>query len=322
MPSNYTGKHLIAYVKSANTPTDFIGSEVAGQVPLLLSLTYERHNTPMALTTEQIVYLIDGIPVSPVLSAPFAFTWNSSTVADGAHVLTALLVDGPTDLASYNVEPSVIVVDNKAGPVTTAQLIPSIGISHQSMRLASATPDWLQYPGGIHPPHNVGHPYPYQPVPPAHALADPSKALNQANWVLEALTLPNTGLYQGRPRYFQTKSGHIVSKQQNMQGSSTAEFAAPALRLQGNFDGPRDDNLVSAYSTFAPEPHTPNWLGIDLAGRLFRDRSAHVAHELADRCADSDLRQHAVLGGQANLRARHGERLSVRLTAVLHRAVG
>ncbi len=270
MPSNYAGKHVIAYAKGANSPDDFIGIEVSGQVPLLLSLTQDRHNAPVAPTTEQIVYLVDGIPVSPVLSSPFAFTWDSTKVADGNHVLSALLVDGPSDLASYSVEPAVIVVDNNPGPVTAAQRVPSIGISHQSMRLASATPDWVTFPAGRQPPHGAAHPYPYQAVPPAHALADPAKALVQANWVLEALNVANTGLYSGRPRYFQTKGGHVVSKQHNTQAGSTSEFAAPFLRQHGGFDGPRDDNAVSMYSTFVPEPNGPNWLGIDLSGRLFR----------------------------------------------------
>lgn len=262
-------RRLIPYAVGANAPSDSIGVEVSGSVPLLVKAS-DYYTGKITLSSEKIVFLIDGVAVSPVLSSPYTFTWDSTTVADGAHVLSLILVDGSSDLAGFRVLPTVLVVDNVPGPITGPQRIPTLGHDFNSTQLDSATPDWVNFPGGSQPPHPTAHPYPYQFVPPASTLANPSVALNDSAWVLEALTQANTNLYQGRPRYWQTKGGHVVAKQFYTQNGDTAESAALFVPGHAHYDGPRNDNSVSLYSTMIPEPNGPTWLGIDLAGRLFR----------------------------------------------------
>src|SRR5438046_10597348 len=43
---------------------------------------------------------VDGVPVSDVAAVPYASNWNTTTVADGSHTLTAVARDGAGNTTS------------------------------------------------------------------------------------------------------------------------------------------------------------------------------------------------------------------------------
>jgi VWFA-related protein len=57
------------------------GSTVRGQVEL-------RPTIPNTPKVDQVEYALDGAPLATVTEAPYAFTWNTSTVPPGDHTLT------------------------------------------------------------------------------------------------------------------------------------------------------------------------------------------------------------------------------------------
>jgi CHRD domain/Bacterial Ig domain len=67
----------------------------------------------------QVEFLIDGTSVGTVKTAPFTLSWDSTTVADGSHTLTAIVTDskGQTTTSS----PVVFKVDNNPAFKVTLQ---------------------------------------------------------------------------------------------------------------------------------------------------------------------------------------------------------
>ena len=84
------------------------GATVAGKTNISANAS-----DPVALTGVQ--FLLDGTPLGTELtSPPYSFTWDSTTVADGAHTLAALAVDG-TGLSTTSMAVS-ITVNNSSAP--------------------------------------------------------------------------------------------------------------------------------------------------------------------------------------------------------------
>jgi hypothetical protein len=72
-------------------PSD--GAAVAGDVPLTASATD-------ASSVTSVEFLVDDTVVATDTSAPYGATWDSTTVADGAHAITARATDGPGNVAT------------------------------------------------------------------------------------------------------------------------------------------------------------------------------------------------------------------------------
>ena len=83
-----------------------------------------------------LTFQIDGTPEGPAqTSAPFQFTWDSTTVANGAHTIGAVAVDGAGNSASASVS---VVVSNQ--PDTTPPTL--AGVTIFSVTAASASVSW------------------------------------------------------------------------------------------------------------------------------------------------------------------------------------
>ena len=50
-------------------------------------------STTYSLTVTSVAFMVDGAAVGTVMSSPYTFMWNSTTVANGNHTLTAVVTD-------------------------------------------------------------------------------------------------------------------------------------------------------------------------------------------------------------------------------------
>jgi hypothetical protein len=80
----YAAQPSVAPVVVLDEPRD--GATVGGQVTLRAS---ETTGADLA----RVDFLVDGVVVGSVASAPFELVWDATTVADGSHVITAMAVD-------------------------------------------------------------------------------------------------------------------------------------------------------------------------------------------------------------------------------------
>ena len=72
------------------------GNEVAGPVTFDLR-RHNQYQDDLLKTLDPsmtVIYTVDGKPVSGRLTAPYTFVWDSTTVPDGGHVVSEILVDG------------------------------------------------------------------------------------------------------------------------------------------------------------------------------------------------------------------------------------
>ncbi|MHC4470044.1 MAG: Ig-like domain-containing protein [Planctomycetota bacterium] len=70
----------------------------------------------------QVQFFVDGVPVGTDMTSPYQVTWNSTTVADGSHTITATATDDTAQTASHNVPINVL---NTAPPFTVASINPN-----------------------------------------------------------------------------------------------------------------------------------------------------------------------------------------------------
>ncbi|OGD30828.1 hypothetical protein A2833_01375 [Candidatus Azambacteria bacterium RIFCSPHIGHO2_01_FULL_44_55] len=249
-----------------------VASVVRGSaVPLSLA-TRKGTNNSAAIPGLIIQYLLDGQPISPYLSSPFSFSWDSTKVADGMYAFGVRLIDGPQLDARYRTLTVSVVVDNVAGAVSGSQRLPVASdwwkVFSPEKYLSSAL-DWVTYPGFF--PHTSAlHPFPYKFSPPAANDSERQSLLDMRNWYLEALTGSQPDLHQSNPLFVRINDGHLRISGFYQQNDKTSEIVGDRGNRYPNFDGPRNDNNVSPYSTFVPIPDGPGWMGIDLYGRLFR----------------------------------------------------
>ena len=94
-------------------PTVAMTSPAQGAIVAGKTTISANASDPVALTGVQ--FLLDGTPLGTELtSPPYSFTWDSTTVADGAHTVAALAVDG-TGLSTTSMAVS-ITVNNSSAP--------------------------------------------------------------------------------------------------------------------------------------------------------------------------------------------------------------
>lgn len=222
-----------------------------------------------------VQWLLDGVALGArIVGPPVGLSWNTTTTANGTHVISLRIVDstGATYAASqfFSVGQTVIV-NNSGSPLGTgAQTIPVTGMYHDSIRDSPAV-DFLTYSGT--PPHNTVYAYPYQFVAPTTSAT--VRPLG-SGWFVESLNEARTSANQVTPRLFTTQGGGVVvSGFYHQAPGSTADSVYPAVEHHAHFDGGRDDNSISAYSTFVwhpvggPCPTAGGWVGVDVAKRIF-----------------------------------------------------
>ena len=101
------------------------GAQISGEVLLLAT----------APEAEAVAFLVDGTEVGTDSSSPFAFSWNSETVSNGGHRITARASRG-SDRAEDSVD---ILVNNAGGGVGVAVSPPVATVALGQSRMFVAT---------------------------------------------------------------------------------------------------------------------------------------------------------------------------------------
>ena len=216
-------------------------------------------------------YTVDDVPFGPVLTDNFASTLDTTTLSDGAHVLSVLFVNEPnsTSFCFYGREYPFAVVN--VGVLTGPQIVPVIGASPNGTQILPALADYVAYPG--YQPHAASHPYNYKFIPPANGVIP-------ADFYSEPLTAPLSEFSEGAPGFFQLKNGSIVADTFSAsllfcddlleRGWIFYQTAHTWTARKNHFDGLQGDAGVSPYTTFVPYLDGPGFVGISLDGRLFK----------------------------------------------------
>jgi|GEM_PF-2042617 len=248
------------------------------------------YQAPEAVNGITILYMVDGAPVSPrISSAPYTFTWDSSGTADGPHIVGFVITEG-TNVNKYKPEGSILTVDNIAGVNTGPQLLPALGSAYLEARPRTTLADWISYSGGYTRQHNPGNTYPYRYSPPVHSLGiDPTSVIPSNKWFVEPITSVETDLHDQVPSIYRSKAGHLGVGYLLDQIGSDVKTSKDMLLTNDNIDGPRNNNNVSPYTTYAPNPEGPGWIGIDIAGRIFKINTDGSVVTIAGRKTKRDV---------------------------------
>jgi CHRD domain/Bacterial Ig domain len=100
-----------------NTPTITLAAPGAGAANRTATLT-ANVIAPAGVT--RVEFLVDGTVVGTSTTAPYTFAWDTSTVADGAHTLTARVTDAANVVATS--APATVTVNNN--PTINVALTP------------------------------------------------------------------------------------------------------------------------------------------------------------------------------------------------------
>jgi peptidoglycan/xylan/chitin deacetylase (PgdA/CDA1 family) len=104
---------------SLSAPAD--GSTVGGGVTLTASVS--------GTTPDHVDFLVDGTTVGTATSSPWSITWDSTTVADGQHTISAHAVDGGGNTTASS-DPITVTVKN--APVDTTPPTSTISCNSSS----------------------------------------------------------------------------------------------------------------------------------------------------------------------------------------------
>ena len=98
-----------APVASITAPAD--GATVSGTVSVTASASDD-------VAVAKVEILLDGSVVSTVLTAPYSWSWNTTTAANGAHTLTAIAYDSANN-AGHSAAVNVTVSNDTTAPSTS-----------------------------------------------------------------------------------------------------------------------------------------------------------------------------------------------------------
>jgi hypothetical protein len=97
------------------------------------------------LTISSVEFLVDGTSVGTATASPYAFSWNSTSVANGSHQLTVMATDDYSGSgASATTAPIAITVQNAAGGaavMSPMQVFPAPGSSASGVADMEVQPD-------------------------------------------------------------------------------------------------------------------------------------------------------------------------------------
>jgi len=100
------------------------GATVSG-TDVMLTASASASST-YGLTVTSVEFLIDGTSVGTATTSPYTFSWNSATVSDGKHTVTAKVTDSAGDTATSTAVS--ITVQNSMGaavPMSPKQMFPA-----------------------------------------------------------------------------------------------------------------------------------------------------------------------------------------------------
>src|SRR5262245_41652715 len=89
-------------------------------------------------------------------------------------------------------------------------------------------------------------------------------------WFIEPVEHQIHDLYEELPMFVRRPDGSVAVgwKYDQVCCADIVDSVRGVVR-HVNYDGPRNDVMVSPYSTYAQKPGTSDWYGIDISGRLF-----------------------------------------------------
>jgi len=219
-----------------------------------------------------IRYTLDNQPIGPVLTTTFNWQLDTTTVPDGAHALSVLFVNEPSNPCyTYTGRQYAFVVANQ-GVITGKQTVPIVAPVHASTTaVLPQYADFLVYPG-TKPQHN-SVPLPYTFIPPNGGVSEPT------DFWLDPLAQNITNVGEITPSYWQLRNGSIVE-----DGLYSDTFLCDDLRVvkgafvakapkweqrKGHIDGGQENASLSSYSAFVPNLEGEGFYGLSIDGRLF-----------------------------------------------------
>jgi hypothetical protein len=249
------------------------GNEVTGPVTVDLARHFAYDGTPANQidTTMTVIYTLDGNKISGRLTSPYTYVWDSTTVPDGSHVMSVIIVDGSGVTTQYVPTATAFNVANTGTPPIGNQRIASVGGGWLRVWYKTTLPTWLPWNTGYTWPHPATTtPYVAPVSPPANTrgLADAGLSLG---FTVEMATQSNVTLENAPVYMVRSKTGYLEVETYDPEDTTTSDGSVAGVMASYDYDGPRNDNLVSAYSTFVtnPDPTIRGYVGVDLAGRVF-----------------------------------------------------
>jgi hypothetical protein len=119
--------------------TTYTGARVFGRYELSVALNN--------LWLQSVQFKVDGQPIGPpATTPPYRVNWDTATVADGFHTLTAVALG--TDNLEYNAGPITVRVSNAAPPAAAVMRYEETAISYGPGWQPHPYYDWLAWSGG------------------------------------------------------------------------------------------------------------------------------------------------------------------------------
>lgn len=210
----------------------------------------------------KLVYKVNNLPVSGVITAPYEFKFNTATLADGPHALGVELVatadaigDPPT---GYRAKGTTIVTVN--GNVKSTKGIPTFGVAYGSKQYAPSNADWVAYTGSTRPP---------LVSPPLTTRKKPTPSANGIFHLMEDWTVTrplglSDELYSPSVEFVRQDGVTLIGQYYPPQYVN-APFPQSGKNYNrfAYWDGPPRRARVGPLSTWIPVPDGPGWYGID-----------------------------------------------------------
>jgi hypothetical protein len=268
--------------------------------------------------TITIQYTIDEVPVGSIIAGPASQTFigdwfltiDTTTLADGTHVVGCVMIDSSDpsrSVANHNLpywfrcQSSPFIVHNTGTSLATlyasAQVIPSCdrGLG-PSERVKSGRPNWVTWPGfSALPKHNTVVPLPLPGAGTVLPMSDPSSPYHgqtptqqrsNFNWINEGLGGASEPEYYVNPRFFTTKNGGVYAFGYTAETGQTLEGAYSAIVLHSNYDGQRNDCMPDPLSMFIDGHDGTYWVVFEAFGRVVKATHAGTLTTMAGGTLD------------------------------------
>lgn len=244
---------------------------VSGLLPLNLQFS-SASEIVFSVNSVSVRYTIDNQPVGPVLTDNFAWSFDTSTIADGTHSLSVLYINEPasTPCNVFIGRQYTFVVSNSGRAISGAQTVPVVAPPSEFGPLVPQYADFIAYAGGAS--HSASHPYSYHSIPPAGGLTPTDL------WS-EPLLGPVSNVGEALPSFWKLGNGSVVEDPlfDALLGCDDLrkpnwgfDVLGPAReQRKADFDGLRGDVRISSYSKFTANLDGPGYYGISMDGRLF-----------------------------------------------------
>jgi hypothetical protein len=214
--------------------------------------------------------------------------WNTALEENRAYAITVEILSADDPLPSYRPIPGLFLVSGASAPtppydVPVVDLLLRQIVDTQISHNASAGIDYVNF-SGTRPRRTDDHPYTYQTAQRAIDADDQVAMKTHTNWFLEGLTHHRTTWFDNyTPAWVKDPAGVPYVGVVFPRIANYTEDAIAIDRRHPWYDGPRNDNNVSPYSTFYPLPDG-GWMGIQIDGRMFRVKTDGTVVTVAGNC--------------------------------------